>query len=120
MMSAAVRAGQESLRASVDSGYDNRVDVHGVTYIPAKDGHLPQMERAGSTLRRAYRYAVTEGGRTWLITIRERTAYGEFLRDGTPKMKPRQHIPKPEEALPPSWAANMQTSIDSSVTRVMS
>ena len=120
MMGAAARATQASLRASVDSGYAKRQDINGVTYIPAKDGHLPQMERQGSTLRRAYRYPVTEGGRTWLITILERTAYGQYLRDGTPKMQPRQHIPKPAQALPPSWMADMKSAIDSSVASVMS
>lgn len=119
VMGAAARAVQTSLRESVDAGYQTRTDVNGKTYIPAKDGHLPQMEREGSTLRRAYRYPITEGGRTWFVTIIERTPHGKFLRDGTYKMKPRQHIPMPEDALPPSWAANMKTSVDSSVARVM-
>lgn len=119
VMSAAARAVQTSLRESVDTGYQTRTDVNGKTYIPAKDGHLPQMEREGSTLRSAYRYSITEGGRTWFVTIIERTPYGQFLRDGTPKMKPRQHIPKPEDALPQSWFANMKIAVDSSVSRVM-
>lgn len=117
MMSAAARAAQDALKASVEAGYELRQDVNGKPYKPAKDGHLPQMERSG-VLRRAYRYLATAGGAAWLISVIERTGYGQFLRDGTRKMDPRQHIPRPEQPLPASWYARMKAGIDAAVARV--
>lgn len=119
MMGAASHAASESLRHSVDAGYELRQDVHGKAYKPAKDGHLPPMERS-KTLRNAYRFPVIEGLREWLVKIIERTPYGQFLRDGTYKMERRQHVPTPDEPLPPAWFARMKAGIDAAVARVMS
>jgi len=117
VMGAAARAAQGSLRAAVDSGYSERVDVKGAAYLRPKDGHLPPMERTG-TLRRAYRYLISEGAGRWFVRIVERTKYGEYLRDGTAKMAPRQHIPKPQESLPQRWQRLMEAAIQGAVQRL--
>jgi hypothetical protein len=109
VMSAAAVAVAASLRASVDAGYVRRKDVNGKTYIPAKDGHLPQMERSG-LLRQSYETRIAGSGDKE-VTIGEDTSYGEYLRDGTWKMAPRQHIPRPGEAMPPAWDRNAQRAI---------
>ena len=117
VMGASARAAQQVLRAAVDSGYSERVDVQGKPYLRPKDGHMPPMERTG-TLRRAYRYLISEGSSRWLVRIIERTPYGQYLRDGTPHMQPRQHIPKPQEALPRRWQRMLDGAVQAAVGRL--
>lgn len=117
VMGAAARATQTALRVATDRGYDERIDVQGKPYLRPKDGHMPPMERT-RTLRRAYRYPIIEGAVLWLVKIIERTPYGQYLRDRTPKMDARQHIPKPDEAPPQRYDAAIRSGIDAAVRRV--
>lgn len=110
VLGAAARAVQTSLRKSVDSGYETRTDVNGRTYIPAKDGHLPQMERSGR-LRRSYRYSIKSGAGVYTVIVSENTGYGEYLRDGTAKMQPRRHIPQPGAPMPADWEARARAAL---------
>jgi hypothetical protein len=119
MMGAAAAAGRESLLESADAGYQERQDVHGKAYLPPKDGHQPPMERSGR-LRRAYRVLASAGIGAWLLRLAEDTPYGRFLRDGTHKMEARQHIPRPDEPMPASWAARFKDKVDAAVARVWS
>lgn len=88
--------------------------MQGKPYLLPKDGHLPPMERSGA-LRRGYRYSVAAGALYWLIRVIERTPYGKYLRDGTPKMAPRQHIPRPGESIPARWDARIRPAIEGAV-----
>lgn len=117
VMGVSARAAQQVLRVAVDSGYAERVDVQGKPYLRPRDGHLPPMERTGR-LRSAYRYLISEGASQWLVTVLERTPYGQYLRDGTTKMQPRQHIPKPQESLPRRWQRMLDGAIQSAVARL--
>lgn len=100
VLAVCARATQKALQQATDAGYQERVDVNGKPYKPAADGSLPPMERSGD-LRRAYRYPIADDSLS--VKIIERTTYGQYLRDSTPKMDARQHIPKPEERLPPRY-----------------
>lgn len=114
--STATKAVLSALEKSVDSGYKTRTDVNGRPYLPPKDGHMPPMERTGE-LRKGYAYSAMAGALYILIKVVEYTKYGRYLRDGTPKMEPRQHIPRPFEALPPSWAARIQAGLGEAMRR---
>lgn len=121
VMGAAARATRDVLREQVEAGFAQGHDVHGKPYKLPKDGHTPPMVRKGyQGLRGAYRFPITEGGPVWLVHVVERTGYGQYLRDGTWKMDPRQHIPKPEEAVPAAWDAKIQPAQLAAVNRVMS
>jgi hypothetical protein len=115
LMTATTKAAVKGLRAAVDSGFTQRVDVHGRKYIPAKDGHLPQMQRTGN-LRRSYRYGVGENAQGTKIKVSEDTEYGDKLRDGA-KMAPRQHMPQPDDPMPPRWDARVRPAIDAAIRR---
>ena len=119
VMGAAARATRDVLREQIDAGFAQGHDVHGKAYKPAKDGHTPPMVRSGK-LRAAFRYRIGEGSGTWTVTIAEATDYGQYLRDGTWKMDPRQHILLPDQPLPASWLAAMKVKVDAAVARVMS
>lgn len=116
VMGGAARAVQGALKQLVDAGYAKSRDVKGKPYIPPKDGHRPPMIRSGK-LRGAYRYAIHTGALLWRVTVGEDTTYGEYLRDGTSKMEPRQHIPRPGEPLPSAWDAKVQRDLSAAVQR---
>jgi hypothetical protein len=114
VMQAAAVATEGAVRRAVQSGYETRRDVYGATYQPAKDGHLPQMQRTG-TLRNAYRYSITAGVVAWLVRVSEGTSYGQYLRDGTPKMKARTHIPQPAAPMPTGWDLRIRRALDAAM-----
>lgn len=118
VMGAAARATRDALRESVDAGFAQSHDVHGKPYPAPKDGHAPPMIRSGR-LRGAYRYTIGEGMSAWTVTVSEDTGYGQYLRDGTWKMKPRQHMPQPDQSLPAAWLALVQSRVDVAVTQAM-
>lgn len=122
LMDSAATATASALRASADAGYRTRRDVHGKAYALPKDGHRPPMQRTG-TLRRDYGTEIQAAGADRKVTLRTDTdaktgrAYDEYLRDGTAKMEPRQHIPKPGEAMPASWDARAKRDQDAAVQK---
>ncbi len=116
VMGGAARAVQGALEQLVDAGYAKSRDVQAKPYLLPKDGHRPPMIRSGK-LRGSYRYAIHTGALLWRVTVGEDTEYGEYLRDGTSKMKPRQHLPRPSEPLPPAWDAKVQRSVGAVVQR---
>lgn len=113
---AAASAAQKALKVAVDSGYRDRKDIHGKTYIPAKDGHLPQMDRTGK-LKGSYNYDIRRDSRGATIRVSEDTSYGQYLRDGTEKMKPREHIPKSGDPMPARWDALVRPAIERAIKR---
>ena len=80
------------------------------------------MQRTG-TLRNDYSTEIRPSGGDREVTLRTDTeaktgrAYDEYLRDGTAKMAPRQHIPKPGEVMPASWDARVRRAQDSAVQK---
>jgi hypothetical protein len=117
VMGAATSALQGAMRASVELGYKTRTDVNGKPYIPAKDGHLPQMERSGA-LRASYSYtAHPSASGDASVTARSSVPrdYDEHLRDGTSKMEARQHLPRPGEPVPARWDAAIRPAIAGAV-----
>lgn len=114
VMGVAARAVEASLRESIDQGYQTGTDVNGKAYLPPKDGHLPPMIRSGK-LRRAYRYSILIGALVYTIRASENTEHGEYLRDGTGKMRPRQHIPQPGSAMPAAWDSRARLAVTAAV-----
>lgn len=123
VMDAATTATVKALKKSVDSGYEQRRDVNGKRYIPAKDGHMPQMERTG-TLRNGYDYQTGENGNDRVIRVSTNTdaetgrPYDEYLRDGTPKMAAHKHIPRPGDPMPTAWDARVKTAQAAAIRRL--
>lgn len=113
VMSVAARASRSALARSIDLGFQQGVDIHGKPYPAPKSGGTP-MEQTDK-LRRAIKVDVIPGADVYRVRAHEETPYGIFLRDGTPKMDPRQFIPKPDEPLPSLWDARQRAAIERAV-----
>lgn len=122
LMDAAAKATETALLQSADLGYKQRRDVHGKPYLLPKDGHRPPMERTG-TLRRNYTADSRPTGGDRAVSLRTNTEsstgrkYDEYLRDGTPQMEPRQHIPRAGEPMPSTWDTRAKRAQDKAMEK---
>lgn len=72
------------------------------------------MERTGH-LRKTVQVDAIRGTDTYKVRAHEETPYGVHVRDGTPKMDPRQWIPRQDEPLPSLWDARQRAAIERAV-----
>lgn len=107
----------EILPRLVEQGFKRRSDPYGVAWLPALDGHLPQLERSGS-LRRGYKFSarttpygisiVVYNTATRADSDRKRRSGGDvrywtFLQSGTANMEARKQTIDPDKPLPDDW-----------------
>lgn len=93
------------------AGFRTGLDVNGKAWIPPKDGHRPPMVRT-RTLMNSYKSWFNRTGRGIAITWANDARHAEPLRDGTPKMKPRPHMPQPNAPLPQEMLLDVQTECE--------
>lgn len=101
-----------------DKGFVRGVDINGKRYQLPKDAYKygPPMIRTGE-LRESYLARVQRAGGSTQIVFYNVRPYAEYLRSGTYKMDPRQHMPKPGEAPPPDLHAAFERVGETAMAR---
>lgn len=102
LMPQIARACADGLQAAAAWGFVSRRDIYGRPYQVPRDGHLPPMERSGA-LRSSYVAGPRRQGGAWEGVLRNPQPHADWLRSGTPRMDPREHMPSPGQTLPPRW-----------------
>ena len=90
-------------------------DVYGQPWPTPKDGGRP-MVRSGA-LRSGYTLRLEPTGTGYRIAIGNKQDYAKYLQDGTPKMRPRTHVPR--GVLPQAWREKFASIHKAWIARAM-
>jgi len=90
-----------TMPALMQAQFASRSGPDGVTWKPAKDGHLPQMERTGK-LRAGYKFSARHNKDGIVVSCTNLQAYWWYLQEGTPTIEPRKQFPDDGD-IPYEW-----------------
>lgn len=102
-------AGKTIFEEMVEECFAKRSDPYGKPWAPAKDGHLPQLERSGQ-LKDGFLVKLVDTGLQKSVAIYNAQFYSVYLQKGTQKMEPRKVVP--DAGLPPKVRQRLQKEKD--------